>query len=270
MFSRLRFPDDTHPGINSAGERVNEDRIYTAAVVVIGNEILSGRTQDANVSFLGKRLSERGIRLHEVRVVRDTFEAIGEAVNVLRAAHDYVFTTGGIGPTHDDITAEAIARAFNLEFGRNPEAEAILRAYYKPEDITDARLSMADTPAGAVLIDNPISRAPGFQVENVYVLPGVPSILQVMFDGLAGGLAGGSPVISKSIAANLPEGELAQPLRAIQDAFADVEIGSYPFFKGGKLGSSLVMRGADGKAVAGAADAVRAMIVELGGTPIEE
>ncbi|MEQ8666115.1 MAG: molybdopterin-binding protein [Rhodospirillales bacterium] len=247
-----------------------EARIYTAAIVIIGNEILSGRTQDANVAFLGQRLGELGIRLMEVRVVRDTFEAIGAAVNALRAEHDYVFTTGGIGPTHDDITSEAIARAFGLPFGRHPEADAILRAYYKPEDITEARMSMADTPEGAELIDNPISRAPGFRVENVYVLPGVPSILQVMFDGIADGLAGGSPVVSRSVAANLPEGRVAEPLRAIQDAWPAVEIGSYPFFKDGKLGASLVMRGADPAAVDGAAADVRKMIVELGGTPIEE
>ena len=247
-----------------------ETRIYTAAIVIIGNEILSGRTQDANVAFLGKRLGEQGIRLTEVRIVRDTFEAIAEAVNALRSRHDYVFTTGGIGPTHDDITSEAIARAFGLPFGRNPEAEAILKAYYRPEDITDARMSMADTPEGAELIDNPVSRAPGFRVENVYVLPGVPSILQVMYDGLAGGLAGGDPVVSKSVAANLPEGKVAAPLRAIQDAYPAIEIGSYPFFKDGKLGASLVMRGADAAAVDAAADEVRRMIVDLGGTPIEE
>lgn len=247
-----------------------EDRIYTAAIVVIGNEILSGRTQDLNVSFIGERLAAQGIRLHEVRIVRDTFEAIAEAVNTLRTTHDYVFTTGGIGPTHDDITSEAIARAFGMPFGRNPEAEAILRAYYDPKDITDARLSMADTPEGAELIENPISRAPGFRVENVYVLPGVPSILKVMFDGLSGGLAGGSPVVSKSVAANLPEGKLAEPLRAVQDAHPDVEIGSYPFFKDGKLGASLVMRSADEAEIDAAAEKVRGLIRDLGGEPIEE
>lgn len=251
-------------------EPMSDDRIFTAAIVVIGNEILSGRTQDLNVAFIGKRLAEQGIRLHEVRVVRDTFEAIGESVNALRASHDYVFTTGGIGPTHDDITSEAIARAFGIPFGRNPEAEAILRAYYDPADITDARLSMADTPEGADLIDNPISRAPGFRVENVYVLPGVPSILQVMFDGLSGGLAGGSPVISKSVAANLPEGKLAEPLRSVQDAHPDVEIGSYPFFRAGKLGASLVMRSPDQAAIDIVADKIRGLIRDLGGEPFDE
>ena len=154
---------------------------------------------------MGRRLSELGIRLVEVRIVRDEDDAIGDAVNALRAAHDYVFTTGGIGPTHDDITSEAVAKALGLPFGRNPEAEAILRAYYKPEDVTEARLSMADMPDGAELIDNPVSRAPGFRIGNVYVLPGVPSILEVMFDGIAGSLAGGEPVLTVSVAANLPE-----------------------------------------------------------------
>ena len=249
---------------------MSEERIYTAAVVVIGNEILSGRTQDRNVAFLGRRLAEQGVRLQEVRIVRDTFEAIGNAVNALRADYDYVFTTGGIGPTHDDITSEAVARAFGVAFGRNPEAEAILRAYYRPEDATEARLGMADTPVGAILIDNPVSRAPGFRMENVYVLPGVPDILQAMFENLAGSLAGGRPVVSSSIAANLPEGALAGPLGAIQAANPEVEIGSYPFFRGGRLGASLVVRGADGDAVRAATGAVRAMIVALGGTPVEE
>jgi len=249
---------------------MSEDRVYTAAIVVIGNEILSGRTQDLNVSFIGERLAAQGIRLHEVRIVRDTFDAIADAVNALRAEHDYVFTTGGIGPTHDDITSEAIARAFGIPFGRNPEAEAILRAYYNPADITEARMSMADTPEGAELIDNPVSRAPGFRVENVYVLPGVPSILQVMFEGLSGSLAGGKPVVSKSVAANLPEGKLAEPLRAVQDEHPNVEIGSYPFFKDGKLGASLVMRSPDAAEIDVVAEKVRGLIRDLGGTPIEE
>ena len=244
--------------------------IYTAAIVIIGNEILSGRTQDANVSFLGRRLSELGIRLVEVRIVRDEDDAIGDAVNALRAAHDYVFTTGGIGPTHDDITSEAVAKALGLPFGRNPEAEAILRAYYKPEDVTEARLSMADMPDGAELIDNPVSRAPGFRIGNVYVLPGVPSILEVMFDGIAGSLAGGEPVLTVSVAANLPEGTISTPLRGIQDDHPTVEIGSYPYFKEGKLGASLVMRGTDAAEIAVVADRIRAMIRDLGGEPIED
>jgi len=242
---------------------------YSAAIVIIGNEILSGRTQDANVSFLGTRLGELGIVLAEVRIVRDEFDAIAEAVNTLRAAHDYVFTTGGIGPTHDDITSEAIARALGLPFGRNAEAETILRAYYQPEDITEARLSMADTPEGAELIDNPVSRAPGFRVENVYVLPGVPSILRVMFDGIADSLAGGEPVLTVSVAAHVQEGRVAEPLKVIQDAHPTVEIGSYPFFKDGKLGASLVSRGTDADELAAVADEIRAVIRELGAEPFE-
>ena len=196
---------------------MSEEKIVTACVLVIGNEILSGRTQDKNINYLAKGLNEIGVRLREVRVIPDVAEVIVATVRECKAAFDYVFTTGGIGPTHDDITAAAVAKALGREFGRNAEAEAVLRGHYRPEEITEARLSMADMPEGAELIDNPVSRAPGFRIENVFVLPGVPRIMQAMFDGLRHGLAGGQPVRSVTIAAYLPEGLMARPAARAAD-----------------------------------------------------
>ena len=247
-----------------------EKPIVTAALIIIGNEVLSGRTQDANLQFLATGLGEIGVRLMEVRVIADDEGEIVAAVNALRARHDYVFTTGGIGPTHDDITAASIARAFGRKFGRNAEAEAILRAHYKPEDATESRLRMADLPEDVTLIENPVSRSPGFQVENVYVLPGVPSIMQAMFDGLKHRLRGGAPVLSKTVTAFIPESVVAPPLGELQNNRPDVEIGSYPFFRDGRLGTSLVARSPDGKALEEVAEAIRELIRDLGGEPHDE
>ncbi len=244
-------------------------KAVTAAVLIIGNEILSGRTQDANLTFLATRLNELGVQVAEARVVRDDTAIIVDALNALRAAHDYVFTTGGIGPTHDDITSASVAEAFGLPFGPNAEAEAVLHAYYG-DDATTERMSMADMPAGAVLIDNPVSRAPGFQIENVFVLPGVPRILQAMFEGLLHRLVGGLPVLSKSITTAMPEGVLAGPLAKAQAAHPDVEMGSYPFFRAGELGANLVLRSTDEKKLEAAAESVRDMVRGLGGTPVED
>ena len=171
----------------------------TAGLLVIGNEILSGRTQDANIAFLGHRLNEIGVRLAEVRVVPDIEADIVAAVNALRARFDYVFTTGGIGPTHDDITAAAIAKAFGVPLIQNPEARARLEGNYRAGDLNEARLRMANTPEGAALIDNPVSRAPGFRLENVFVLAGVPVILQAMVAGLRPAIAGGRPMLSRTV-----------------------------------------------------------------------
>jgi len=245
----------------------------TAAVVVIGNEVLSGRTQDANVHYLGRRLAERGVRLREVRIVTDDEDAIAAAVNELRARHDHVFTTGGIGPTHDDITARSVAKAFGAGFGRNAEAEAILRRHYKPEDLTEARLKMADMPdppGGVTLLENPVSRAPGFRIGNVYVLPGVPKIMQAMFDQLAATLAGGPPVESVTVTAALPEGTMAAPLADVQARHPGVEIGSYPFFRMGRIGSALVARSADAAGLEAAAADIRAMVRDLGGEILDD
>jgi len=247
----------------------HRNKRYTACIVIIGNEVLSGRTQDANLGFLASRLNDLGIQVSEARVIRDDREIIAAAVNEVRARHDYVFTTGGIGPTHDDITSESIAHAFGVRFGRNREAEAILKDYYAPEDITEERMSMADMPEGAVLIENPVSRAPGFQIGNVFVLPGVPRIMRDMFQGMAHRLTGGAPMLSRSITAGLAEGRLAGPLAALQARYPDVEMGSYPFFQGGSLGANLVLRSFDPGLLAEAAEAVADMVRGLGGVPTD-
>ena len=214
----------------------------TAALLIIGNEILSGRTQDANLNYLAKTLVAIGVRLAECRVVTDDESAIIEAVNALSDKFDYVFTSGGIGPTHDDITTAAIAKAFGAKLVRHKEAEARLRKHYKPEDINEARLKMADIPEGAALIDNPVSSAPGFVLKNVYVMAGVPRIMQAMLDGIKSQLKTGPVTISRTISATVTEGYIASELTAIQAKYTDVEIGSYPFIRDGKLGTSLVSR----------------------------
>lgn len=242
------------------------ERIYTAAVVVIGNEVLSGRIRDANVHFLANALRERGIRLREARVVADTEEAIVAAVNALRAAHDYVFTTGGIGPTHDDVTADCVARAFGVALERNAEAVAILEEYYG-EDINEARMRMARIPAGATLLDNPVSRAPGFQIGNVFVLPGVPRIMQAIFDGFRHRLAGGRPLRARTVTAFIAESLAASGLAAIQSRYPGAEIGSYPHFRQRRFGTSLVVRSADAEVLEAAAAEVVALVRSLGEEP---
>ena len=217
----------------------------TAAVIIIGNEILSGRTPEANLCFLGQRLSDLGIHLMETCIIPDVESMIISKVNTYRCIYNYVFTTGGIGPTHDDITSVSVARAFNLELIRNREAVAFLEEYYEPGSVNEARLKMADIPSGALLIQNPISGAPGFQLENVFVLPGVPLILQAMFDGISDRLTGGPKILTRSISTNLRESVLAEGLGIIQNEYPDVTIGSYPYFKRGKLGVNLVARATD-------------------------
>jgi molybdenum cofactor synthesis domain-containing protein len=242
----------------------------TACAIVIGNEVLSGRTRDANIAYLGARLNDLGIRLMEVRVIPDDAAIIADTVNGCRAAFDYVFTTGGIGPTHDDITSACIARAFGVELERNPVALALLEQHYRPEDVTEARLTMADIPVGARLIDNPVSKAPGFQMENVFVMAGVPRIMQAMFEGIKDRLAGGSPMLSRTLASFIPEGLMGTRLGEIQEAHPEVEIGSYPFFRDGRPGTSLVVRGADPARIEAAAGDVRALIRSFGGEPVED
>lgn len=217
----------------------------TAAILVIGNEILSGRTRDANVAFLGGELAALGITLAEVRMVRDETAAIIAAVNQLRQGFTYVFTSGGIGPTHDDITTEAVARAFGVAVERNPEAVRLLQGRYTASDLNTARLKMADIPRGASLIDNPVSQAPGFRLDNVFVLAGVPRVLQAMFDTVKGGLNGGPPQLSHSITLAAREGDLADGLSAIQDRHPETEIGSYPSFTEGRSLVTVVARGTD-------------------------
>ena len=242
----------------------------TAAVLVIGNEILSGRTQDANIAYVAAGLEKLGIRLREARVVPDIEGEIVQAVNALRERYHYVFTSGGIGPTHDDITAASIAVAFGVKLIRHPDAVSALSAHYDPGKLTPARLRMADVPEGAILIDNPVSRAPGFQIGNVFVMAGVPAILRAMFDGLASRLSGGERMLQHTISCGLAEGAIAAELEAIQHRFESVEIGSYPYFRDGRFGTSLVLRSTEPTLLADAADAVRQMVVSFGGTPDEQ
>ena len=245
-----------------------ESRTVSACVIIIGNEILSGRTHDANLPYLAKALNGVGIRVMEARVVRDDERAIAEAVDACRAAYDYVFTTGGIGPTHDDITAASIARAFGVELMRDPRAVDLLTRHYAAAELNEARLKMADVPEGSALIDNPVSSAPGFRIGNVVVLPGVPSILRAMVDGLVVGLRGGDPVLSRTISGFTTESGIAAPLSSVQDAHPQVEIGSYPFVRSGRFGVSLVVRSTDRAAVDAATAAVAAMLRELAIEPI--
>ena len=242
-----------------------------ACVIIIGNEVLSGRTKDANLAFLGERLNEIGVRLLEARVIADDTQIIIDTVNDCRARFDYVFTTGGIGPTHDDITSAAIAKAFGLPLIRDPDALALLQQHYdNPEDLNEQRLKMCEMPEGAILIDNPISRAPGYQIGNVFVLAGVPVVMRAMFESLKHRLVGGLPMLSKTVIAYIGEGILAGGLGEVQEAHASVEIGSYPFFRDGKLGAALVLRGTDEAALGVAAEAVRQMVRGLGVEPFEE
>jgi molybdenum cofactor synthesis domain-containing protein len=240
------------------------ERTVTAALVIIGNEILSGRTQDANLAFLAQELNGIGIQLREARVVPDAEADIVEAVNACRAKHDHVFTTGGIGPTHDDITAASVARALDRPLVRHPEAKRRLLACYPPEKVNEARMKMADTPEGAELIDNPVSVAPGFTVGNVHVLPGVPSILQAMLPGLKPRLQGGAVVRSRTITVFCPEGELARPLGEIQARHPTVEIGSYPFMRQDRFGATVVLRSVDEAAIAATADELLAEVRDRG------
>ena len=213
-----------------------------AAIIIIGNEILSGRTQDVNVVHLSKWLNELGVKVEEVRVIPDIENSIVNTVNELRKKFKYVFTTGGIGPTHDDITSRSIAKAFNVSYGYNKDAYEKLEKYYKPGEFNDGRKKMAKMPDKASLIYNPSSGAPGFVVENVYCLPGVPSILKSMVDGLKNKISGGKKILSKTISVITVESEIAKPLEDIQNKFKNIEIGSYPFFRLGKVGVSIVMR----------------------------
>ena len=218
-----------------------------AALIIIGNEILSGRTQDKNLSYLANWLNEIGIQLSEVRVIRDEEKVIIDTVNHLRSEYDYVFTTGGIGPTHDDITSLSIARAFGVELEVNDKALSILKEYYKDGELTEARMKMTMIPVGAELVDNPVSKAPGFKMDNVFVMAGIPSIMQGMLEGARRFLKGGDVVKSMSIDVFTPESNVAQALTDLQKKYIDVEIGSYPFSKDNRFGTTLVMRSSNEK-----------------------
>ena len=214
----------------------------SAAIVIIGNEILSGRTQDINVSFLAKWLNDLGVSVEEVRIIVDKEESIVKTIKEVKDNFKYVFTTGGIGPTHDDITSKSVAKAFNLSCGYHKEAYNILEKYYEPGEFNEGRKKMAKIPDQAVLIYNPSSGAPGFIIENVFCLPGVPSILKSMVEGLKNKIIGGKKILSKTISLNTVESEIAKPLEGVQNKFKNIEIGSYPFFRLGKVGVAIVMR----------------------------
>ena len=213
-----------------------------AAILIIGNEILSGRTQDTNTTTLAKWLNSIGVVVNEVRVIQDVEKIIVDTLNVLRKTNKYVFTTGGIGPTHDDITAQSVAKAFGKKYEIHKEAFKILNSYYKPGEFNEGRQKMVWMPENADLILNPTSGAPGFSVENVFCLPGVPSILKSMLGGLKNKIVGGKPILSHTINLRTVESEIANSLTKVQDQNEDVEIGSYPFFQAGKLGVSIVIR----------------------------
>ena len=234
---------------------MSEDKIWTAALVVIGDEILSGRTQDKNIAQLASWLNVQGIRLREVRVVADVPGSIGDAVNAMIAAYDYVFTTGGIGPTHDDITVDSIAAALGVGVVIHPDARATLERYYETRGgLTEARLRMARVPEGSDLIVNKMSGAPGIRRGNLFILAGVPHITAGMLDALTGTLDGGRPLVSVTIGGFVPESEVADLLGATEKAHAGVSIGSYPFFKEGRVGANFVIRSEEIAKAAGCAD----------------
>lgn len=242
----------------------------TAAVLIIGEEILSGRTQDANLAMIGRHLSDWGVRLKEARVVPDEETAIVGAVNALRTAYDYLFTTGGIGPTHDDITADCIARAFRVGIDVRADALALLESRYARADLTPARRRMARIPDGAALIENPVSAAPGFQLGNVFVMAGIPMIAETMMAGLKDRVSGGPPVLSATVKALLPEGALAEGLGRIQLEFPEVTVGSYPYLRGREFGVNVVLRGTDPARLEAARRAVEKLVRDLGGMPEDD
>ncbi len=230
---------------------MDKDRIWTAALAVIGDEILSGRTQDKNIAQIALWLNLQGVRLREVRVVPDVQNAIVEAVNQLRARNDYLFTTGGIGPTHDDITVDAIAAALGVPVVVHPQAQAMLGQYYESRGgLTEARLRMARVPQGASLIENKMSGAPGIRHGNIFIMAGVPHITAGMLDALSGTIEGGAPLIAETVGCWVAESEVADLLRTTEKAHPGCQIGSYPFFREGRVGANFVIRSADGAALA--------------------
>jgi len=245
-------------------------RVWTAALAVIGDEILSGRTQDKNIAQIATWLNLQGIRLKEVRVVPDEMAAIGAAVNYLRATYDYVFTTGGIGPTHDDITVDAIAAALKLPVVMHPEAVQILEDYYRERGgLNEARLRMARVPEGADLIPNRYSGAPGIRLGAIFIMAGVPHITAAMLETLTGQLEGGAPLVSRTIGCWVAESEVADLLAATEKAHPGCQIGSYPFFREGRVGANFVIRSTDEALLDGCTAALREALTEIGYPPVE-
>ncbi|MCA1748417.1 MAG: competence/damage-inducible protein A [Sphingomonadales bacterium] len=247
------------------------DRIWTAGMLVIGDEILSGRTQDRNVATLAKWLNVQGIRLAEVRIVADDVDRIAAALNALRQANDYVFTTGGIGPTHDDITVDAVAKALGVEVVVHPKARAMLEGYYaKRGGLSEARLRMARVPEGGELIENRMSGAPGIRCGNIFIMAGIPHIAAQMMDALTGELEGGAPVLSKTLGCWTPESEVAETLGAVEKAHPACQIGSYPFFREGKVGANFVVRSTDEAALDACLAELREKLSAAGHEPVAE
>ena len=246
------------------------DRIWTAGLVIIGDEILSGRTQDRNIAQIALWLNLQGIRLGEVRVVGDTVPAIVEAVNMLRARNDYLFTTGGIGPTHDDITVDAIAQAVGVPVIVHPKARAVLERYYETRGgVTEARLRMARVPDGAELIENRMSGAPGIRWGTIFIMAGEPHITAMMLDALSGTIEGGKPLLSETIGCWVAESEVADLLGATEQAHQGCQIGSYPFFREGRVGANFVVRSTDATALASCMADLRARLAQAGRDPID-
>jgi molybdenum cofactor synthesis domain-containing protein len=269
MIVAYEEPDASKRAATMPESAANPPKTYTACVLIIGNEILSGRVQDENVAFLAKGLNEVGVRLKEVRVIPDDSGVIVNTVNEVRRAYDYVFTTGGIGPTHDDITSQCIAEAFAVKLILHPEAKRLLEGHYPAGAVNDARMRMAYVPDGAQLLPNPISRAPGFQIGNVYVMAGVPQIMQATFTELRHRLKGGAKMLSRSVSCSLGEGVLAKGLSELQARYDDLEVGSYPYFRRADFGVTLVIRGTDRARLIAAIEELTALILGLGGDPHE-
>ncbi|MBI1262777.1 MAG: competence/damage-inducible protein A [Rhizobiales bacterium] len=246
-------------------------KTVTACVLLIGDEILSGRTRDSNLSYIAKHLNIMGIQVREARVIPDIEDTIVSVLNEVRAKFDYVFTTGGIGPTHDDITADCVAKAFGVPIGPHPEAMKLLAEHYATTgaEFTPARQRMARVPEGGLLIDNPVSKAPGFQMENVFVMAGVPMVMQVMLDSLSPRLKGGATMLSRTVSGQIGEGQIAEPLGALQKRYPDVGIGSYPFFRNRVYGTSLVMRSTDSVMLEEVAGEAAAIIRSFGVEPVD-
>jgi molybdenum cofactor synthesis domain-containing protein len=242
------------------------ERIFTAAVVIIGNEILSGRTQDTNLRDIATTLGSWGIRVQEARVIPDVEPVIVSVVDELRSGYDYVFTTGGIGPTHDDITAECVAKAFGVPLIEHPEIAALIRKREAPPDVMASRLRMARVPEGAGLIENTTGGPPGFFIGNVYVMAGIPAVMRAMLASLQSKLSGGAVMQSRSIAAFVAESSIAAPFGKLQQRHEDIEMGSYPFTRDGRYGTTLILRGTDPTSLDTVMEDVKVMIVEAGGT----
>ncbi len=260
---------ETPPKGNLGEGPQDEARIWRAGMVVIGDEILSGRTQDANINYLARWLNTRGVAMAEARIVSDDFDAIGEAVTALLDRYDYVFTTGGIGPTHDDITVEAICRALKVEMIYHPDAVAILEGYYGIENMTDRRKLMARAPAGSKLIISKATGAPGIQLDKLYIMAGIPSIMRAMLEGIGDTLEGGQPVVSRTVAAMTPESEAADVLEKLQTAHPTVSIGSYPLMRDGKIGANFVVRSADSALVDTVCEGLMEGLREAGIEPVD-